>query len=244
MVEPAAGEGGPGALRLPLLLLHGLGCSADVWEPVLRSLARQGLDQPVWAPDLPGCGRSPGPLEALGMEALGDWTARLLDDLAIPRAHVVAHSMGAQVALALARRYPERVGGMVLVGPTVGKHADYPQRYAVGLVAGGLREPLLYSRLLVRMYREMGLRRYLATAREMLADDPLAGIAAVTAPGLVLRGAHDEVVPGALARRLAAALPRGTYLEMRGARHVVPLDRPEPLALTAVAFLAGVRLDG
>src|SRR5437868_1910136 len=117
-VQPVRSNGGPAPLRLPLLLLHGLGCSAEVWEPALRCLADHGLDQPVWAPDLPGCGHSPGPPDALGMEELADWAARLLDALAVPRAHVVAHSMGSQVTMALARRHPERVGGIVLVGPT------------------------------------------------------------------------------------------------------------------------------
>jgi pimeloyl-ACP methyl ester carboxylesterase len=244
VVAPARRHGDPAALRLPVLLLHGLGCSAEVWEPALRCLAQHGLDQPVWAPDMPGCGHSPGPYEALGMQELADWAARLLDALAIPRAHIVAHSMGSQVTMALARRHPDRVGGIILIGPTTGRHAVYPHRYAVGLVAGGLREPVLYSRLLVRMYREMGLRRYLATARKMMEDDPFAGIAAVTAPCLVIQGQQDEVVPGATARRLAAALPSGAYLEVSGARHVVQLDTPERLALAALAFLAGTRLTG
>jgi pimeloyl-ACP methyl ester carboxylesterase len=244
VVEPAWGDGDPAAVRLPLLLLHGLGCSAEIWEPALRCLAEHGLDQPVWAPDLPGCGHSPGPPEALGMEELADWAVRLLDALAIHRAHIVAHSMGSQVTMALARRHPERVGGIVLVGPTTGRHAVYPHRYAVGLVAGGLREPVLYSRLLVRMYQEMGLWRYLATARRMMEDDPLAGIAAVTAPCLVMQGQQDEVVPLAAARRLAAALPAGAYLEVSGARHVIQLDTPERFVLAALAFLAGTRLTG
>jgi pimeloyl-ACP methyl ester carboxylesterase len=94
------------------------------------------------------------------------------------------------------------------------------------------------------MYQEMGLRRYLATARKMMEDDPLAGIAAVTAPCLVMQGQQDEVVPLAAARRLAAALPAGAYLEVSGARHVIQLDTPERFALAALAFLAGTRLTG
>jgi len=197
-LAPARREGDAAGLsqRLPLLLLHGLGCSADVWEPALRCLAGQRLDHAVWAPDMAGHGHSSGPPEALTIAELGDWAARLLDALAVNRAHVAAHSMGAQVALALARRHPERIGGLVLVGPTTGGRHRVPPRYAAGLVADGLCEPVLYTRLLVRMYREMGPRRYLAAARRMIEDDPFAGIAQVTARCLVARGPAPRRLPG------------------------------------------------
>ena len=54
-VVPAASSPAPGApLRLPLILLHGLGCSSDAWLPSLRVLAKRGLACPVYAPDMPG----------------------------------------------------------------------------------------------------------------------------------------------------------------------------------------------
>ncbi|MES4793041.1 MAG: hypothetical protein C4321_08700, partial [Chloroflexota bacterium] len=104
------------ALALPLLLLHGLGCSSAAWAPTLRALQQQGLGQPVFAPDLPGYGASPGPETALGIDALADWAARFLDALGVARVCVAAHSMGCQVALALARRHPDRAGRVVLGG--------------------------------------------------------------------------------------------------------------------------------
>ena len=70
--------------------------------PVLDTLAERSLTVPVFVPDMPGFGCSPGPAESLGME-----------DLA-------GNSMGCQIALALARRRPERVGGLVLVEAAVG----------------------------------------------------------------------------------------------------------------------------
>src|SRR3954465_4273987 len=79
-------QAGAIALRLPLLLVHGLGCSSRTWEPALRGLEQQGLDHPVFAPAMPGYGPSPGPPTALGMTALADWSARLLDQLALDRA--------------------------------------------------------------------------------------------------------------------------------------------------------------
>src|SRR5207249_7944369 len=140
---------------------------SDVWLPALRALARRSLEGPVWAPDMPGYGESPGPEEALGIVQLADWAVRLLDRLGIARAYLAANSMGCQVALALARRHPERVGHLVLAGPTTGKRFLPRRRYLLGLVVDGMREPPRYNATLACMYLQMGVRRYLATVRRM-----------------------------------------------------------------------------
>src|SRR5262245_40307007 len=90
---PCRGEDAASA-GLPLLLIHGLGCSCEAWGPLLRCLERHGVEQSVYAPDMPGYGSSPGPPEALGIDALADWCARLLDTLTVPRAHLAGNSMG------------------------------------------------------------------------------------------------------------------------------------------------------
>ena len=161
------------AINLPIILLHGLGCSSDAWRPTLNVLAERRLPCPVFVPDMPGFGCSPGPNEAMGMADLADWTVRLMDTLSVERAHLAGNSMGCQVALALARRHPARVGGLVLVGPTVGEQYIPFWRYALGLLLDGVREPLIYNAVLARMYAQQGIPRYLATTRKMLEDEPL-----------------------------------------------------------------------
>lgn len=224
---------------LPLMLLHGLGCSADAWNPALREMKRHGCARPVIAPDMPGYGRSPGPRRALGMIELADWAERLLDVLEIERAHLAGNSMGCQVALALARRHPERVGGLVLTGPTTGTRMVPTWRYVVGLLVDGIHEPIVYNGTLFRMYLEMGLRRYLATTKKMLADDPFVQIERVLAPCLVMRGAMDGIVPERAARHLADSLPRGAFSEVAGQAHALQFNHPTAFVQNALGFLAG-----
>jgi pimeloyl-ACP methyl ester carboxylesterase len=219
-----------------LLLLHGLAGSADVWGPTLRTLARSGRGTPAIAPDMPGYGHSKGPRAALGVPELADWAARLLDALSVPRAHVAAHSMGCQVALALARRHPERVERMVLTAPTTGKRLMPAWRSLAGMVRP-FREPLTYKPMALRLYLQMGARRYLATVRQMLADDPLAQIDRVAAPCLVVCGTRDAITPSWVARRLAAALPHGTFMPVAGAGHVVPYHQPRLFSHLLLDFL-------
>lgn len=80
----------------PLVLLHGLGMSREVWRPVVPLLARE---REVIAVDLPGFGASPsGPGTVPG---LADAVAAFVASLGIERPHVAGNSLGGGVALTL-----------------------------------------------------------------------------------------------------------------------------------------------
>ena len=67
VLEAEAGKETSLSLTMPVLLLHGLGCSADAWGPTPRILAEAGIGQSSLCAGLPGYGNSPGPRGALGM---------------------------------------------------------------------------------------------------------------------------------------------------------------------------------
>jgi pimeloyl-ACP methyl ester carboxylesterase len=174
----------------------------------------------------------------MGMDELGDWTARLLDSLEIARVNVAGNSMGCQVALALARRHPDRVGAAALLGPTTGA-ANVPfRRYAAGLLWDAFGESLRYNLVLLGMYAQMGPVRYFATVRLMMADDPLAHAAEVRAPVLVMRGGHDRIVTEEMARTLVAALPRAQYQPLDSTAHAAEFNTPDLFVSAVLEFLA------
>ncbi len=224
---------------LPVVLLHGLGCSADAFRPTLEVLASRQTDFPVFVPDMPGFGCSSGPKQALSIPELADWLARLLDTLGIARAHFAGNSLGGQVLLALARRHPKRVGRMVLIGSTIGEQYISLARYASGLVLDSVQEPFYYSVVLSRMYFQMGLVRYLATTKAMLEDKPLEYRDKIKAPCLVLRGENDGIIPDPVARRLAAALPNGQFRRLSGSAHAMQFTRPREFTEVALSFWSG-----
>jgi 2-hydroxy-6-oxonona-2,4-dienedioate hydrolase len=225
----------------PMLLLHGLAGASDNWVPFLHQLAGRDDTPRAVVPDLPGCGRSAGPRKALGMPDLADWLGRFMDTLELPCADVVAHSMGCQVALALAHRDPDRVGRLVVISPTTGNQHGSPWRVFLSLLRDSPREPFRYKPLALRMFLQMGLRRYLVTLAHMWADDGFLHAPEIAAPCQVLRGQHDPVVPEAVARRLAAHLPNGSYAHVEGAWHVAHFARPEETLHRVLAFLADPR---
>lgn len=227
----------------PVLLLHGLGCSSEVWMPALWALAQLDSPRLAVAPDFPGYGHSADPDHVLGIGELADWACRLMDRLGIPCAHVAAHSMGCQVALAMAHRAPERVKSMILIGPTLGRDIVPPWRYAAGLFADIFVEKMLYNGLLAKMYCQMGVGRYCATTAKMFADRPLEYAGEIACPTLVIRGQYDAIVPDTSARRLAAKLPYGRYERIGHTAHAVLFNRPELFAARLASFLADVEAD-
>jgi pimeloyl-ACP methyl ester carboxylesterase len=95
----------------PLVLIMGLAADSQAWLFQVPEFSKRYRTVTF---DNRGVGRSskpPGPYSIAGM---ADDTARLMDALDIPRAHVVGVSMGGMIAQELALRHSERVKGLVL----------------------------------------------------------------------------------------------------------------------------------
>lgn len=102
----------PGAARA-VVFVHGLGGSADQWLGQLEALG-EGLHGV--ALDLPGHGVS-DPVDDYTLRALAAALGAAIDGCRVRRPVLVAHSLGAQVALRYAAERPGRVEGVLLVDP-------------------------------------------------------------------------------------------------------------------------------
>jgi pimeloyl-ACP methyl ester carboxylesterase len=100
----------------PVLLLHGFGSNKEVWqEAVAPRLMAAGFR--VIAYDARGHGASGNPTtpEQYGQEDVND-AVRLLDNLSIPRAHIVGYSRGAWIASRFVVQQSPRVRSAILGG--------------------------------------------------------------------------------------------------------------------------------
>jgi pimeloyl-ACP methyl ester carboxylesterase len=111
----------------PILLLHGFPETSLSWTPVMPLLATAGLR--CYAPDQLGYspGARPGEVDAYALPNLAQVTADLMTALDLPRAHVVGHDWGANVAWALAAWHPDRV--QTLTAVSVPHPAAYTAAY-------------------------------------------------------------------------------------------------------------------
>jgi 2-hydroxy-6-oxonona-2,4-dienedioate hydrolase len=107
-------ELGHGTRRV--VLVHGLGVSADYMLPTLVRLAPE-FD--VWAPELPGYGTSDKPEHVLDICELADMLAAWVRVIDMASAVFVGNSIGCQVIIDLAVHHPKLMEAAVLVGPTV-----------------------------------------------------------------------------------------------------------------------------
>lgn len=98
----------------PIMMIHGLGSSQNYWMPVISELA------PTYrciALDSYGAGRTKSQGEKVTLEGLADDVVLLMDELKIKKAVIAGHSMGGTMAVVIASKYPDRVAGIVPVGP-------------------------------------------------------------------------------------------------------------------------------
>jgi pimeloyl-ACP methyl ester carboxylesterase len=98
-----------------IVLMHGKNFASDYWAGTIKAMTTYGFR--VIAPDQIGFGKSSKPEVRYTFAQLAENTARLLDHLKVSRVAVIGNSMGGMLAVHFARRYPERVLGLVLENP-------------------------------------------------------------------------------------------------------------------------------
>ena len=98
----------------PLLLLHGYTDSSRTWSLVAPYLAKYRL----LMPDQRGHGASDAPECCFSSAQYAHDAKLFMDAMGVKRAHVVGHSMGSMVAIAMAAEYPDRVNSIGLIGST------------------------------------------------------------------------------------------------------------------------------
>lgn len=205
---------------MKVVLLHAWPLDESMWEPQVAVLREVGYD--VSNPRLYGRGAS-----------IDGWAAQLLGEVD-GQLVAVGASMGGYCALALARRAPERMLGIVLAGSRAAADSS-ERRRARDEQIQELRSQGVPPSLETAVEAED-----LAVAQEAIRDRPDAsGVAAsFGGPLLVCVGDRDEVVPVEEARSLAAEALLGSFELFPGAGHVVSVDEPDKFNAVLLEFLA------
>ena len=243
----------------PVVLVHGLGGSANGFLRILRPLARRFSR--VYALDFPGNGFSPLPATGpIGLRAQLEVLHAFLRDVVRVPAFVVGNSLGGALALMLGGEHPEDVAALGLVAPAGARlstraYAELMQTLDVRTNADALRltralfhRPPRLARLLApglrRMHATQAVRAIRGGARP---DDhvPAEVIARLRAPLLVLWGGSEKLLPPEMLAWYRANLPRSAQIEVvEGFGHVPQMERPRELVDRLARFAAEVGLAG
>lgn len=248
-----------------LVLLHGLGESLVGWRPVIDLLA---AEYDVIALDLPGFGASPALPNGVTPNAANLATAveRTLDELGVDRYHVAGYSLGARLAIELAKT--DRVTSVVAIAPDgLGTPLERVQGF-IALVAGrGLATSLAPAAdflswtpagrsVFFSGNRSLPWQLTSADAKQLMAGyaespgydatnwaslfDMPTHLASIDQPTLLMQGTSDPLMGQQISRYLAGI--RNAQLRwLPGLNHVPISDDPTAVAGHILTFLDAQR---
>lgn len=238
---PAAGT--------PLLLLHSLGTSIEVWDAQARALAGPFR---VIRPDFRGHGLTAEADGPYGIDDLAVDVLAVLDALNIGAAHVAGLSLGGMVAQAMAHRAPDRVLSLLLVDtamvipPAQGwfDRAALVRAQGLGVIAdavmgrwvtpGFLNEPAAHG--LRTMLMRTPPEAYALAAEAIGRADLTPHTSALQITTTVIVGALDEATPVASAQAMATAL-QATLTVLPSVAHIPTIEAPDAVTAAMRAHL-------
>ena len=179
-----------GGAAQPVVLVHGWGVSSIYFVPIAERLAPEFA---IYAPDLPGHGRSDTPRSGCNIEEHARTLLAWMDAVGLERATVIGHSMGGQVALEAALQAPHRIERLVLMGLPNLASWSAPEQFARFALCGFFEHPSLHLPLLRDLAR-MGPR--LVPEFRYMRDDPFRQkLPKITQRVLLMRGENDFMSP-------------------------------------------------
>jgi pyruvate dehydrogenase E2 component (dihydrolipoamide acetyltransferase) len=239
-----------------LVLLHGFGGDLGSWLFNAEALA---LGRRVYALDLPGHGGSTKDVGRGDLDSYIAVVADALGALALPRAHLVGHSLGGVIAAAFALAYPERTSSLVLIAPA-GFGEEINSAYLEGFIVARTRrdlkpnlEMLFADASVVTRQLVDDVLRYkridgVSEALRAVADAFFPGgrqanilaerLASLDIPMLVVWGSEDRVIPVA---QVDAAPPSAQVQLVHGTGHSPHMEAAGEVNRLVEGFLTTLR---
>jgi pimeloyl-ACP methyl ester carboxylesterase len=236
----------------PVLLVHGLGSTGNVWFAQTQILSRYFK---VIRPDLPGSGRSPLPA-GLTTASIVAALHELIGRQGLSSVHLVGHSYGSIVCQHFARRHPECIRSLGLIGAfrapadpvrrALRDRAATARNEGMAGIAdatvqmGTAAETKAARPAVAGFVRELVMRQdpagYAATC-EALAATEAADLDGVKVASCVLTGDEDATSPPPIGRQLATEIPGAQFHLIARCGHWTPVEQPLEVNRLLLDFL-------
>ena len=249
----------------PLVLVHGLGASMEVWGENIAPLAQHHT---VYALDLPGHGKSDKP-RGIGYDAVSGahFLVRFMDAVGVPTVTLMGNSAGGLITAICAVIYSQRVERLVLVDaaglgrqmvwflrfaslPIIGELLYIPNvRNASNLIKGVFYRPRpMVDDLVAELVRTRNTPDVKAAALSALRSGVnlwglrksmmvLDPIKGLAKPLLIVWGREDRIIPASHAERAARVLPDDVVHIIPQCGHWPQMERPEEFNPLVLRFL-------
>ena len=246
----------------PLVLVMGIGYDSSLWTLAQVSALSQRFQVVIF--DNRDAGRSSRASAAYTVADMADDTARLLDGLAIDRAHLLGLSMGGMIGQEFALRHGARLDHLILsgCGAAPARAAFDPIRSWNWVKANDKSGEAFASQQFSWLFSTEFLRNkeavrqtlamlsknphpvspeaYDRQAQAYLQYDALDRLGDIRAPTLVIVGEQDLLTPPHVCREVASRIPGAAFEVIKGAgsSHVVPIERPDDFNGLVTRFLS------
>lgn len=246
-VHYAVREGGP---RAVVFLHGGFGSSSELWA---RTMAALPAEYSAYAID--NFLRSDPPPGGYSVPEFARRLGGFISALGLNRPVLVGHSMGGVTIQLAALRFPERVGGLVLVctGPAMTNHAAarrwLDQLRDHGHEPGTMREisahwfhrpvPEFFEGYVQRA-ESAPLEAMIAVQASLIEQDTRARLPEIQVPALVVFGKYDTGRTIDHAEALLRGIPNSTLATMHESGHSPMIETPREFDEAFHGFLASI----
>lgn len=219
----------------PVVLIHGLGSSAETWAALIPLLSKEFL---VYAPDLPGFGRTPLAPEGTNINTHVLYLKRFVDALGYPRVTLVGNSLGGWIATRFAVSHPERVEQLYLLNSAGLRRENWHSPYAGDRVTA--KQSLEYIMgfpvpvpkfVLDAVVRNSQTPAYVGFIRGYDPREELdAVLADVHVPTTIIWGEQDHLLPLTCAHDLYSGVANSELVLLPRVGHMPQIQAPGKVA--------------
>jgi len=231
-----------GTSKNTLILLHGLGASAERWEDVIPLFAKKFR---VIVPDLIGFGYSDKPSIDYTTDYFAEFMSKFVEKVGIKEMSIIGSSLGGQIAAEFIINQNADVKKLVLVSPSgVMKHSTpalnayisaalYPNNESAlsafqvmsgrkkideKIVSGFVERMQLPNAKMAFMSTLLGLSNSKVTTEKLQL---------ITIPTLIVWGENDPVIPIEYAQSFVSGINDCRFYKMTGCGHVPYVEKPK-----------------
>ncbi len=239
-----------------LVLIHGLGASAERWSPVIPLFEANFR---VVVPDLIGFGYSDKPTADYTLDFFSEFLEKFFMASNIVRPNIIGSSLGGQISAEYASLHSQNIEKLILVSPSgVMKQSTpaleayimaalYPNeisaKNAFELMEGSGKdiEENIVNGFVERMQLPNAKLAFMSTLLGLKNSKPITTkLQSIFVPTLIIWGANDPVIPINYANDFVSAIQDCRFFRMDGCGHTPYVQDPHTFASKALEFLNGL----
>jgi pimeloyl-ACP methyl ester carboxylesterase len=227
----------------PIIYLHGWGSCASAFSSSLRKFVGN-----VFAPDLPGFGRTRLEIASWDYESFAKAILLFADSVGLRQFHLVGHSLGGGISMKMCAMAPDRIKSLVLIDCTGKPYIAYNRNLFMEKLIENVQQaieskfsldnyliykPLLYN-LLFNFSTSMA-------AMKIIVNEDIGIIPKmITTRTVLVWGEKDRVMPLEVGNYLSTQIPHSHLIVLKEKFHEWSLLYPQILSETVNDFIVQI----